>query len=80
MRRWGGKCEECGYNKNVAAFDFHHIERDEKEFSLDRRTLGNRSMEKVLLEMSKCKLLCANCHRELHNPELDTKILDIKIF
>ena len=21
------------------------------------------------MEAAKCKLLCANCHRELHNPE-----------
>lgn len=28
----GGKCQECGYNKNIAALEFHHINPDEKEF------------------------------------------------
>lgn len=65
----GGKCEYCGYNKNIAALDFHHLNPDEKEFSLDKRTLGNKSMEKILKEANKCKLLCSNCHREEHNPE-----------
>lgn len=65
----GGKCEKCGYNKNIAALDFHHINPLEKEFSLDKRTLGNKSMEKILKESDKCKLLCSNCHREEHNPE-----------
>ena len=65
----GNKCERCGYNKNIAALDFHHIDPLDKEFSLDKRTLGNTSMERILQEADKCILLCANCHREEHNPE-----------
>lgn len=65
----GGKCQECGYNKNIAALEFHHINPDEKEFQLDMRHLSNTSIEKLRIEAAKCKLLCANCHRELHNPE-----------
>lgn len=65
----GGKCENCGYNKNIAALDFHHINASEKEFSLDKRTLGNKSMDKILKKAEKCILLCANCHREEHYPE-----------
>ena len=22
----GGKCEKCGYNRNLAALEFHHVE------------------------------------------------------
>jgi len=60
----GGKCEECGYNKCADAMDFHHIDPTEKDFQIGGST---RSWEKVVTELDKCKLLCANCHRELHS-------------
>src|SRR5690606_27464236 len=40
-----GKCSLCGYNKNYAALEFHHVNESEKSFSLDMRSLSNRSME-----------------------------------
>ncbi|TXG85728.1 MAG: hypothetical protein E6R13_01730, partial [Spirochaetes bacterium] len=35
----GGCCERCGYNKNVAAFDFHHKNPEQKDYQLDMRRL-----------------------------------------
>jgi len=67
----GGCCEICGYNKNVAGFDFHHKDPKEKDYQLDMRRLSNSSMFKLLKEVDKCMLLCANCHREMHFPDLD---------
>lgn len=64
----GGKCSKCGYNKNYSALHFHHLK--DKSFPLDSRNIGNRSMKSLLEELSKCELLCANCHAEEHNPEL----------
>ena len=66
----GGKCEMCGYNRNIAALDFHHINPDEKEFQLDIRHISNTTLDKLQKEVNKCKILCANCHREIHNPNL----------
>lgn len=37
----GGKCESCGYDKNIAALDFHHIDPQSKSFPLDIRKLSN---------------------------------------
>jgi predicted nucleic acid-binding Zn ribbon protein len=75
----GGKCEKCGYNKCVAAMDFHHKDPKEKDFGLSGN--GNtQSWEKLKKEADKCLLLCANCHRELHeelNGYIDTRT-DIK--
>lgn len=62
----GGGCSVCGYNKNYAALDFHHL-RD-KSFNLDARRIGNSSFEALKAEAAKCILLCANCHREEHSP------------
>lgn len=57
----GGKCVRCGYNKNIAALDFHHI--NGKDFAISEK---DYSFEKMKKEVSKCELLCANCHREEH--------------
>lgn len=67
----GGKCEHCGYDKNIAALEFHHINPNEKEFQLDMRHFSNSNLETLQLELAKCKLLCANCHREEHNKDLN---------
>lgn len=67
----GGCCELCGYKKNIAALDFHHINSNEKEFNIDARVLANSNYEKLKKEVDKCMLLCANCHREIHNENSD---------
>jgi hypothetical protein len=72
----GGCCEKCGYNKNIAAFDFHHKDPNKKDFNLDVRKLSNTKMTILMEEVEKCDLLCANCHREIHNPDLE--IGDVK--
>ena len=65
----GGKCSSCGYATNLAALSFHHL--GGKEFQLDVRSLSNRKLEPILDEIAKCKLLCHNCHAEVHYPDLD---------
>ena len=35
------------------------------------RSFGNHSLLILELEMQKCILLCANCHRERHYPHLN---------
>ena len=62
----GGKCNNCGYNKCLSALDFHHS-KNNKEGNV-ASFLKNNSRQKLLKEVEKCILLCANCHRELHNP------------
>lgn len=68
IEKAGGGCEQCGYNNNISALVFHHVDEDNKNFGLDSRRLSNTSWSKILNEFEKCKCLCANCHRETHNP------------
>ena len=76
----GGKCIICGYDKNYASLEFHHLNPKEKEFPLDARHLSNSSITSLLTEAKKCILLCANCHRELHNPDFNKDKLQYVLY
>lgn len=69
INKMGGCCSKCGYNKNLSALQFHHLDSAKKEFNLDARTIGNSSDKKLEKELEKCIVLCANCHAEHHYPE-----------
>ena len=75
VKRLGGKCCKCGYDKNLAALTFHHLDPSVKEFGLDIRKFSNSSMERLEEEVSKCQLYCHNCHTELHHPRLDMRLV-----
>ena len=60
----GGKCQKCGYNKCDGALEFHHRDPSQKKFIISRNL--NISWKKLKVELDKCDLLCANCHREIH--------------
>ncbi len=63
----GGQCIRCGYNKCLAALEFHHLDPNEKEFSVSRISVTINLTEKAKKELAKGILLCSNCHREEHN-------------
>lgn len=61
----GGCCEECGYDKYNGALEFHHLDPNEKDFSIS--SLKSYSFtDKLKKELDKCILVCSNCHREIH--------------
>ena len=64
----GGKCEKCGYNKCLTALEFHHMDPSQKDFGISQNG-KTRSWEKTKLELDKCIMVCANCHREIHEDE-----------
>ena len=59
----GGCCSMCGYDKYDEALEFHHLDPSEKETGSEIRNL---SWARLRLELDKCILVCANCHREIH--------------
>jgi len=71
----GGKCSKCGYNKNMAALDFHHLDPLKKEYGWNRLRL--RKWESIIKEINKCILLCGNCHMELHWTDQDISTSNI---
>lgn len=62
----GGKCAICGYDKCADAFEFHHVNPDEKKFSIGSANPKHMTWEDVLAEAEKCIMVCSNCHREIH--------------
>lgn len=62
----GGKCERCGYNKCIAALQFHHIDETIKDFEISANYNEKHPMSELKQEVDKCILVCANCHAELH--------------
>ena len=65
--QFGGKCEICGYDKSLAALTFHHKNPSQKEYTLGQ--ILDYSDELLKKELDKCRLLCHNCHSELHEEE-----------
>lgn len=59
----GGKCEVCGYNRCLYSLGFHHLNPQDKEFSVSSKIAPLKILKK---EVDKCKLLCSNCHGEVH--------------
>ncbi len=64
VKKLGGCCKKCGENR-IYVLDFHHKNPNEKEGELSDFSKGY-NLEKFFNELSKCDLLCANCHREFH--------------
>jgi len=62
----GGACLICGYNRCLAALQFHHRDRKTKLFALSRQGV-TRSLDEARTEAQKCDLLCSNCHTEVEN-------------
>jgi hypothetical protein len=60
------KCFSCG-ESHPATLDFHHKNKHEKEKSICYLVVNGYSVNKIINELNKCEVLCANCHRKLHH-------------
>src|SRR5438067_2484058 len=60
----GGRCVLCGYDRYVGALQFHHLDPHDKSFGIARAG-HTRGIARARVEVSKCVLVCANCHAEL---------------
>lgn len=56
-------CIICGED-DMRVLDFDHIEPLKKEFSISSGITKGYDWEKILAEISKCRILCSNCHRK----------------
>lgn len=64
-------CADCGGVFHYCAMDFDHLDGETKDRNIS--TMRNLSWNRIKLEISKCEVVCSNCHRirtynRLHTP------------
>jgi hypothetical protein len=62
------KCECCGFS-DYRALHFHHKDPTSKEANVSNMVGHGASKERILAEIAKCAVLCANCHAIEHFEE-----------
>src|SRR3989344_7677368 len=73
LRYLGGKCIDCGWLGNQAAFQFHHLNPKRKDFIIGN--VANKSWDSIRAELDKCVLLCSNCHAIRHSTKAEKRFL-----
>jgi hypothetical protein len=53
-------CVDCG-NKDWRVLEFDHL--GDKESGVSRMIATNLSLGRIMAEIDKCEIRCANCHR-----------------
>ena len=55
-------CSECG-ESNPVVLEFHHV--GGKDRAISELVGRGATLEKIKEELSRCQVLCANCHRKV---------------
>ena len=66
----GSKCQHCQDTFNhLAVYEAHHLDAEKKDENINNFQQTNlENFKKIaILELDKCILLCANCHRIEHS-------------
>lgn len=61
-------CNKCGI-KDVRVLEFHHIDSKQKDFAIADYYYHQFGETRLVAELKKCEVLCANCHRIFHFEE-----------
>lgn len=64
INKLGGCCKNCGETR-FYVLDFHHADPNKKEF--DWENIHFKNEIEIYKEISKCSVLCSNCHRKIHS-------------
>lgn len=72
-------CSNCNWFdiNNLQVLHFDHIEEKTKQHNISRLVSTGRSLKLIEKEISKCRLLCANCHRKRTLRQFNYPILTI---
>jgi hypothetical protein len=66
VKEAGGRCCICGYDRNMRALHFHHLEPALKRHEINAKGVAV-ALDRLRAEARKCVLLCSNCHAEVED-------------
>ncbi|HJT58857.1 MAG TPA: hypothetical protein VJ761_20275 [Ktedonobacteraceae bacterium] len=58
-------CIDCG-QRHPTTLQFHHRNSEDKVFNISDAVYKGFSLDRIKKEISKCIVLCANCHFKRH--------------
>ncbi|MBV8762243.1 MAG: hypothetical protein JO257_33435 [Deltaproteobacteria bacterium] len=61
-------CARCGED-HPACLVFHHTDPRAKEIEISEAMRRSYGRKRILAELAKCEVLCANCHTKHHAKE-----------
>jgi hypothetical protein len=62
------ECGHCGM-QDYRCLDFHHRDVNSKEFGITYAVKAGYAEDRIIKEIAKCDVLCANCHTKEHHNE-----------
>jgi len=71
IREWlkdlkiGLVCQKCGED-HPSCIEYHHKDPSQKDFQISKAAKLGYGKEKIVEEISKCLVVCSNCHRKIH--------------
>ena len=71
LRAWyrglktNSKCKVCG-ESHPACIEFHHRDPSQKDKEISVMVRDGCSIKRIEKELTKCDVLCSNCHSKLH--------------
>ena len=70
VKSFNCRCAVCGEKYPDEVFDFHHLDPSIKQFSLAKIRGNCIGWKRIVDELRKCIMVCANCHRLIHYSNL----------
>ena len=55
-------CQSCGHSFPHYILDFDHL--GNKQFNVSRIAGSRYKLSKIMEEIGKCEVICANCHKQ----------------
>ena len=69
--KWKSKLScVCCNEDYIKCLDFHHIDANDKDSDISGM-MSRYSFDSVMKEISKCIVVCSNCHRKIHGGILE---------